>query len=83
LRAAEIEGATFVICRSLHPRTFFRYKGAGPISVNAAFTALSNAGIRGQMMAIRHHIGAMKRTAAAAGSGAALILGGLLLLIAP
>jgi hypothetical protein len=35
------------------------------------------------MMATRHHIGAMNRTADAARSGAALILGGLLLLIAP
>jgi len=34
-------------------------------------------------MAIRHQIGAMNRTAATAGSGAALILGGLLALIAP
>jgi hypothetical protein len=34
-------------------------------------------------MATRHHIRAMNRTAAAAGPGAALILGGLLLLIAP
>ena len=69
--------------RSLRRRTIFRYKGDGPISVNAAFTALSNAGIRGQMMATRHHIGAINRTAKAAGPGAALILGGLLLLIAP
>ena len=68
---------------SLRRRTFFRYKGAGPISVNAAFTALSNAGTRGQMMATRHHIRAMNRTADVATSGAALILGGLLLLIAP
>jgi hypothetical protein len=35
------------------------------------------------MMATRHHIGAINRTAKAAGPGAALILGGLLLLIAP
>ena len=34
-------------------------------------------------MATRHHIRAMNRTADVAGSGAALILGGLLLLIAP
>ena len=34
-------------------------------------------------MATRHHIGAMNRTANTACSGAALILGGLLLLIAP
>jgi hypothetical protein len=35
------------------------------------------------MMATRHHNCAMNRTADAAFSGAALILGGLLLLIAP
>jgi hypothetical protein len=35
------------------------------------------------MMATRHHIGAINRTATAAGHGAALILGGLVLLIAP
>jgi hypothetical protein len=39
------------------------------------------------MMAMRHHISAMNRTAGTAASGAALlacqILGGLLLLIAP
>jgi hypothetical protein len=34
-------------------------------------------------MARSHHIRAMNRTADAAGPGAALILGGLLLLIAP
>ena len=34
-------------------------------------------------MAIRHHIRAINRTADAAGRGVALILGGLLLLIAP
>jgi hypothetical protein len=34
-------------------------------------------------MAICHHIRAISRTADAAGRGAALILGGLLLLIAP
>jgi hypothetical protein len=34
-------------------------------------------------MATRHHVGAMNRTANAASSGAALILGGVLLLIAP
>jgi hypothetical protein len=34
-------------------------------------------------MATRHHIGAMNRTANAAGPGAALILRGLLLLTAP
>jgi hypothetical protein len=35
------------------------------------------------MMANSHQIGATNRTAIAAGRGAALILGGLLLLIAP
>jgi len=34
-------------------------------------------------MAKSHQIGAINRTAVAAGPGAALILGGLLLLIAP
>jgi hypothetical protein len=34
-------------------------------------------------MATRHHIRATNRTADASGSGAALILGGLLLLSAP
>jgi hypothetical protein len=34
-------------------------------------------------MATRHHIGAINGTAMPARSGAALILGGLLLLIAP
>ncbi len=34
-------------------------------------------------MATRHHIRAINRTADVAASGAALILGGLLLLIAP
>jgi hypothetical protein len=38
---------------------------------------------RGQMMALRQHISAMDRAADAAAAGAALILGGLLLLIAP
>ncbi len=69
--------------RRLRRRTLFRYKGGRPISVNAAFTVLRDSGIRGQMMATRHHIRAMNRTADAAFSGAALILGGLLLLIAP
>ena len=40
-------------------------------------------GRRGQMMAMRHQIRAMNRKALQASSGAALILGGLLLLSAP
>jgi hypothetical protein len=41
--------------------------------------------VRGTMMATRHHISAMDRTADAAAAGAALtlVLGGLLLLSAP
>ena len=69
--------------RRLRLRPLFRYKGRNPISVNAAFTAFRDSGIRGQMMATRHHIRAMNRTADVAAYGAALILGGLLLLIAP
>jgi hypothetical protein len=39
--------------------------------------------VRGTMMAMRHHISAMDRTADAAGAALMLVLGGFLLLSAP
>jgi hypothetical protein len=73
----------------LRRRRLFRYKDAGTGEVNAEFTLIrdlwtvARASRQAIAMSTRRDFRAMTREAVQASAGAALILGGLLLLSAP
>ena len=80
-RAQGGEAALTSPLASVHRLPLKAYRSQSRLTRRLLFAA--TLGRRGQMMAMRHQISAMNRKALQASSGAALILGGLLLLSAP